>query len=115
MIEQVIDCKEKQLQAVQTAVKSTVENSAKEQFKSYSEAVMVCQLPDSDSMSPETLKLVIRWVAHEEDRRKSVIFFGVQEKEQDNSRECVKEVSDEMSIWPDICETAGLILGQARV
>ena len=54
--EQVIDCKEKQLQAVQTAVKSTVEDSVKEQFKSYSDAVqenvMVCK-PESDSMSPK--------------------------------------------------------------
>ena len=80
MIEQVIDCKEKQLQAVQTAVKSTVEDSVKKQFKSYSEAVMVCQLPDSDSMSPETLKQVIRSVAHEEDTRNSVIFLACRKK-----------------------------------
>ena len=37
--EQVIDCKEKQLQAVQTAVKSTVEDWVEEQFKSHSDAV----------------------------------------------------------------------------
>jgi hypothetical protein len=55
--EQVIDRKEKQLQAVQTTVKSTVEDAVKEQFKSYSDAVqenvMVCE-PESDSMSPGT-------------------------------------------------------------
>ena len=140
--EQVIDCKEKQLQAVQTTVKSTVEDSVKEQFKSYSDAVqenvMVCK-PESESMSPGTLKEVIRSVAQEEDRRNNVIIFGVEEQEKDNLRECVKDVFDEMRVRPDIREicrvgkkssdsssrpikvrvsspsTASLILGQARL
>ena len=53
--EQVNDWKEDQLQVVQTAVKSKIENSVKKQFKSYSEAfqenVVVCK-PKSDSVSP---------------------------------------------------------------
>ena len=56
--EQIIDNKDKQLDAVQTVVKSSVESNLKEQFKSYSEAaaenVMVCQ---ADSLAdPATLK-----------------------------------------------------------
>jgi len=53
--EKVVDCKEQQLAAVQTAVKTTVEDSVKEQFKSYSDIVQVCQ-PESLSLSPEVLK-----------------------------------------------------------
>ena len=53
--EQVIDCKEKQLQAVQTTVKSSVEDSVKEQFKSYSDAVNQrknqCDIERSDQIS----------------------------------------------------------------
>ena len=105
--EQVIDCKEKQLQAVQTSVKSTVEDSIKEQFKSYCDAVqenvMVCK-PESDSMSPETFKEFIRSVTQEEDRRNNVIIFGVQEQEPDDLRECVKDVFDEMMVRPEIRE-----------
>ena len=45
--EQIIDNKDKQLDAVQTVVKSSVQSNLKEQFKSYREAaagnVMVCQ------------------------------------------------------------------------
>ena len=90
--------------------------------------------------SPRTdAKEVIRSVAQEEDRRNNVIIFGVQEREKDNLRNCVKEVFDEMRVRPDIrkicsvvkkssesssrpinvrvssASTASLILGQARL
>ena len=82
-------------------MKSTVEDSVKEQFKSYSDAVqedvMVCK-PESDSMSPGTLEEVFRSVAQEEDRRHNVIIFGVQEQEPDNLRKCVKDVFNEMMV-----------------
>ena len=55
--------------------------------------------------SPRTdAKEVIRSVAQEEDRRNNVIIFGVQEREKDNLRNCVKEVFDEMRVRPDIRE-----------
>ena len=102
-----IDCKEKQGRAVQTTVKSTVEDSVNEQCKSCSDAVqetvMVCKL-ESESMSFGTLKQVIRSVAQEEDRRNNIIMSGVQEQEQENLVECVKEVFDEMRVRPDIRE-----------
>ena len=105
--EQVIDCKDKQLQAVQTTVKSTVEDSVKEQFKSYSDAVqenvMVCK-PDSDSLPVGKLKDVVREVAHEEDRLRSVIIFGVPEREPANLAKRVEEVFNEMMVGPSIRE-----------
>ena len=105
--EQVIDCKDKQLQAVQTTVKSTVEDSVKEQFKSYSDAVqenvMVCK-PDSDSLPVGKLKDVVREVAHEEDRLSNVIIFGVPEREPANLAQRVEEVFDEMKVRPSVRE-----------
>ena len=54
-------------------------------------------------MSFGTLKQVIRSVAQEEDRLiNDVIMFGVQEQEQNNLVQCVKEVFDEMNIR-EIC------------
>ena len=64
---------------------------------------MVCK-PESESISFGTLKQVIRSVAQEEDRLNDVIMFGVQEQEQNNLVECVKEVFDEMKVRPDIRE-----------
>ena len=59
-------------------------------------------------MSPGTVKLVNRWVAQEEDRRNNVIIFDVQEQEQNNLRECVKEVVDEMRVRTDIREISAV-------
>ena len=105
--EQVIDCKDKQLLAVQTTVKSTVEDSVKEQFKSYSDAVqenvMVCK-PDSDSLPVGKLKDVVREVAHEEDRLSNVIIFGVPEREPANLAQRVEEVFNEMKVRPSVRE-----------
>ena len=60
--------------------------------------------PEPESISFGTLKQVIRSVAQEEDRLNDVIMFGVQEQEQNNLVECVKEVFDEMKVRPDIRE-----------
>ena len=65
--------------------------------------VLVCK-PESESISFGTLKQVIRSVAQEEDRLNDVIMFGVQEQEQNNLVQCVKEVFDEMKVRPDIRE-----------
>ena len=65
--------------------------------------LLVCK-PESESMSFGTLKQIIRSVAQEEDRLNDVIMFGVQEQEQNNLVQCVKEVFDEMKVRPDIRE-----------
>ena len=105
--EQVIDCKDKQLQAVQTTVKTTVEDSVKEQFKSYSDAVqenvMVCK-PDSDSLPVGKLKDVVREIAHEEDRLRNVIIFGVPERDPANLTQRVEEVFNEINVKPSVRE-----------
>ena len=85
--QQVIDCKENQLQAIQTTVKSTDEDSVKELFKSYSDTVQenfMVREPEPDSLSFGTLKQVIRSVAQEEGCRNDMIIFGVQEPEQNS-------------------------------
>ena len=60
--EQIIDNKDKQLDAVQTVVKSSVESNSKEKSKAYSEAaaehVMVCY---ADSLAdPATLEKMVK-------------------------------------------------------
>ena len=87
----IIFIKDKQLDAVQTVAKSSVESNLKEQFKSYSEAaaenVMVCQ-PDSLT-DPATLKKDVKSVVEEEDRSRNVVIFGLPEKKEENIEERV--------------------------
>ena len=84
--EQLIDCKDKQLEGVKTVVKTSVENNLKEQFKTYSEAaaenVMVC--PSDGLADPATLKKVVKTVVEEEDRTRNVIIFGLTEEKDEN-------------------------------
>ena len=92
--ESIIDCKEKQLQkqlqAVQTVVKDTVES----QFKSYSdtvqENVMVCQ-PES-SVTPETLKEVGKSVVQAEDRSKNIMICGLPEDFSNDNQNCRRHI-----------------------
>ena len=102
--EQLISCKDKQLEGVETVVKSSVENNLKEQFKSYSEAaaenVMVCK---SDSLTdPDTLKKVVKSVVQEEDRSRNVVIFGVSERKEENIEEPVKYVFEVIGLKPHL-------------
>ena len=107
--EQVIDSKEKQLEAVQTAVKTTVEDSVKEQFKSYSdvvqENVMVCQ-PQTESIDPVVLKQVVQSVVQQEDRSRNLMVFGLPEAENENPTERIQEVFQGIGIKPAIMEVS---------
>ena len=107
--EQIIDNKDKQLDAVQTVVKSSVESNLKEQFKSYSEAaaenVMVCQ---ADSLAdPATLKKMVKSVVQEEDRSRNVVIFGLPEQKNENVEARVQEVFQEIGLKPTLQATRG--------
>jgi hypothetical protein len=107
--EKVMDCKEKQLEAIQTAVKTTVEDSVKEQFQSYSDAVqenvMVCQ-PQTETVAPEVLKQVVQAVVQQEDRSRNLMVFGLSEKENEDITEQVQQVFQEIGIKPAIMEVS---------
>ena len=105
--EQIIDNKDKQLDAVQTVVKSSVESNLKEQFKSYSKAaaenVMVCQ---ADSLAdPATLKKMVKSVVQEEDRSRNVVIFGLPEQKNENVEARVQEVFQEIGLKPTLQAT----------
>jgi hypothetical protein len=99
--EKVLDCKEQQLAAVQTVVKTTVEDSVKEQFKSYSDIVQVCQ-PESPSLSPEVLKKVVQSVVQQEDRSRNLMVFGIPETENENLSERIQDVFQEIGMKPTL-------------
>ena len=102
--EQLIDCKDKQLEGVETVVKTSVESNLKEQFKSYSEAaaenVMVCS---TDGLADQkTLKKVVKSVVEEEDRSRNVIIFGLPEEKKEIVCERVQDIFEEIGLKPTL-------------
>ena len=102
--ERIIMEKEKKLEGVETAVKSSLESNLKEQFKSYSEAVaenvMVC--PSDGLTDAATLKKVVKSVAQEEDRSRNFIVFSLPERKDEKLEERVQEVFQEIGLKPTL-------------
>ena len=65
-----LKCNAEQLQSLQTAVKSTVQNTMQSEMKSYSR--VLAEKPQPAIISPEALKKVVQAVVDEEDRSKNV-------------------------------------------
>lgn len=74
--EQLIDSKNEQLKSVERTVKSSVQETVKAEFQTYSSAVQKGQ-----SVSPANLKSVVKEVVEEEDRSRNIMVFGLKEEE----------------------------------
>ena len=91
---------------MQSTVKSSVEDTVKAEFKSYSAAVAVekeqCQ---SHSLTPDTLNTVVRKVVEHEDRGRNVMIFGLPEEENEKLNEKVTDVLETIREKPrlDAC------------
>jgi hypothetical protein len=85
-----LKCNTEQLQSLQTAVKSTVQNTMQSEMKSYSS--VLAEKPQHAIISPEALKKVVQAVVEEEDRSKNVMLFGLEEDKNETISEKVEEV-----------------------
>ena len=83
-------CNTEQLQSLQTAVKSIVQNTMQSEMKSYSS--VLAEKPQHAITSPEALKKVVQAVVEEEDRSKNVMLFGLEEDKNETISEKVEEV-----------------------
>ena len=91
--------KGEQLQSVQNSVAATV----KAEFTSYSAAVQNAKEQEpSPVIAQETLKKVVKTVVEEEDRTRSVMLFGLQERENEVLDEEVGAVLQELGEKPKI-------------
>ena len=75
-----LECKQEQLESLQTAVQTTVQDSVKTEMKSYGD-VLKGTISTAAEFTPETLKKVVRTVIVEEDRNKNLLVFGLAEEE----------------------------------
>lgn len=96
--EEVMSCKSEQIEALQNAVKlsvETVETSVKKELQSYS-SIVEKSLPKEHAISQETLCDVVKNVVQESDRSRNVILFGLPEEENENTNEKVSELFEEV-------------------
>ena len=84
---QVIACKDEQLQLLQKAVTSSahsVQETVKEELKTYSS--VVAGQSQNQTLSPKLLRNVVEKVVEQEDRSRNVMIFGLPEDPKDTDR-----------------------------
>ena len=99
MQSELLESKNQQLQMLQTTVKSSVAETVKAEFVSYSAAAKKNQSP-SPPIAPETLTSVVRKVAEEEDRSRSLMVFGLPEEGDEQLHDTVSAVFQEIGEKP---------------
>ena len=96
---ELLESKNQQLQLLQNTVKSSVAETVKAEFVSYSAAVQKNQ-SSSPAPPPEILKSVVQKVVEEEDRSRSLMVFGLPEEGDEQLRDKVGAVFEEFGEKP---------------
>ncbi len=99
--EKLLQSKDQELKSVHTAVTTSVSESVKAEFMSYSAAVQNNVNVDQ-GLTTEKLKQVVKTTVQEEDRCKNVMVFGLAEEENENLADRVGEVFEELGIKPAV-------------
>ena len=107
MQQELVSSKAEQLSTANDVTKTTVEESVKSEFKSYSSVLGQNKLSE---FSSKDIKNVVRTVVEEEDRSKNLIVFGLAEEQNENLEIVVSEVLQQLDEKPKIEVTR---LGQA--
>ena len=97
--EELLLSKDEQLQSLQTTVKTSVENTVKAEFVSYSAQV---QKSKPQTIAPEIVKTLVKTVVEEEDRSRSLMVFGLAEESDAQLCNQISEVFDEIGEKPRI-------------
>ena len=94
-------CKTEQLEAMKKTVSSSVADSVKAEFQSYSSVVQ--SLPaQSPVISPEALTSVVKTIVAEEDRGRNLLIFGLPEEKEEKLESQVSEVLETIGIKPKV-------------
>lgn len=103
--EKLIACKDDQLQSLQSSVTSSVQETFKAEFKTYSEAAAEDRQCSVQSVVPETIKSVVKSVVELEDRSRNIMVFGLPEEENEQLNERVLELCEVLGEKPrlDAC------------
>ena len=86
---------------MEKVVKSSVADSVKEEFKSYSSVVSTPQ-PTAPVICQKALTSVVKSVVEEEDRSRNFLVFGLQEEEEEGLETRISEVLGEVGLKPKL-------------
>ena len=96
------ECKSEKLESMKKVVETSVADSVKEEFKSYSSVVGNSQPAAAPVISPEALKTVVKTVVAEEDRSRNLLVFGLPDDEEEQLEERISEVLETVGQKPKI-------------
>lgn len=102
---QLLESKNDQLKVLQSAVSSTVQESVKAEFKSYSAAVQMGS-NQAQPVRPVVLKSVVKEVIEEEDRSRNIMVFGLVEEENEQLGDEMLELFQGVGERPSIVEVS---------
>ena len=98
---ELLACKNEQLDALKVTVKSSVEDSVKAEFQSYSSVVQKnCSVSQDKSISSVDLKKAMKDVFQDEDRSKNIIVFGLPEENSEDLSGAVDQLFQEIGEKP---------------
>ena len=89
--DELIDCKNNQLQALQSDVRTSVQSTVKEELRTFSAVVSSQPAPP---IPTDTVKTLVKTVVEQEDRSKCVVMFGVPEEKDEGEDELLKKVDE---------------------
>ena len=94
-------CKNEQLDVLKVTVKSSVEDSVKAEFESYSSVVQKnCSVAQENGISSVDLKKAVKDVFQDEDRSKNMIIFGLPEENDEDLSASVDYLLQEIGEKP---------------
>ena len=93
---ELLACKNEQLQSLQSSVKSTVEESLKAEFDTYSSKLQ----SSAPTIAADTVKSFVKTVVEEEDRNRSLMVFGLPESKKENLSDKISAVFQDIGEKP---------------
>ena len=109
---ELLESKSEQLESLKVAVKSSVADSVKAEFKSYS-SVVQSSCPQNNAISTVELQKVVENVVQQEDRSKNLMIFGLPENNEEQLDVTVGKLFEAISEKPKV-EVCRVGLGKSN-
>ena len=97
---ELIECKNEQLESFKTVVTSSVGETVKSEFKTYSSALQANLVQSKQPVNTEELKKAVQTVVQEEDRGKNLMIFNLPEQENEEIGSAVAGVFEALGEKP---------------
>ena len=95
---ELLEGKSKQLESVQTTVKSAVQETVQAEIRSYSKAVS--KDPPETALTEQGLKKAVQSAVSKEDRSKNFVVFGLMETDDEKLSDKVDELFEQIEVKP---------------